>query len=66
MTDLVDMIFFHAQANPEKPAIITSEATLTYATLRQGILSVERQLRKNQLKPGDRVAGSTSTTPSDI
>jgi len=55
MIDLVDMIFFHAAANPEKPAVITSEVTLTYGTLRQGILSVERQLRRNGLKPGDRV-----------
>jgi acyl-coenzyme A synthetase/AMP-(fatty) acid ligase len=56
--DLVDMIFFHADANPEKPAIIISEATLTYAMLRKGILSVERQLRAYGLKAGDRVGVS--------
>jgi acyl-coenzyme A synthetase/AMP-(fatty) acid ligase len=49
------MIFFHADANPEKAAIITGEATLTYRMLRQGILSVEKQLRNNGLKAGDRV-----------
>jgi long-chain acyl-CoA synthetase len=56
MIDLADMIFFHADANPEKPAVITSQATLTYAMLRRGILSVERQLRVNGLKAGNRVA----------
>jgi acyl-coenzyme A synthetase/AMP-(fatty) acid ligase len=56
--DLVEMIFFHADANPDKPAIIISEATLTYAMLRKGILSVERQLRSYGLKAGDRVAVS--------
>jgi acyl-coenzyme A synthetase/AMP-(fatty) acid ligase len=55
MIDFVDMIFFHAAANPEKPAVITSEATLTYGMLRQGILSAEMQLRAHGLKPGDRV-----------
>jgi long-chain acyl-CoA synthetase len=55
MIDFPDMIFFHADANPEKPAIITSEVTLTYAMLRRGILSVERQLRTYDLKAGDRV-----------
>jgi acyl-CoA synthetase (AMP-forming)/AMP-acid ligase II len=53
--DFVDMIFFHATANPEKPAIITSEATLTYGMLRRGILSVEQQLRAQGLKADDRV-----------
>jgi acyl-coenzyme A synthetase/AMP-(fatty) acid ligase len=55
MIDLIDMIFFHANATPEKPAVITSEVTLTYRTLRQGILSAEHQLRKCGLKAGDRV-----------
>jgi acyl-coenzyme A synthetase/AMP-(fatty) acid ligase len=55
MSDFVDMIFFHADATPEKPAIITSEITLTYGMLRQGILSVERHLRQYGLKAGDRV-----------
>jgi acyl-CoA synthetase (AMP-forming)/AMP-acid ligase II len=55
MIDFVDMIFFHADANPEKPAVITSEVTLTYGMLRQGILSVERQLKMHGLKAGDRI-----------
>ena len=55
MIDFVDMIFFHAVANPEKPAVITSEATLTYGMLRRGILAVGQQLRAQGLKPGDRV-----------
>ena len=58
MIDFVDMIFFHAEAQPEKPAVITGEVTLTYAMLRKGILSVERQLRKHNLKSGDRVGVS--------
>jgi acyl-CoA synthetase (AMP-forming)/AMP-acid ligase II len=55
MIDLIDMIFFHADATPEKPAVITSEVTLTYRTLRHGILSAEQQLRKSGLKAGDRI-----------
>ena len=55
MIDLADMIFFHAAANPEKPAVITNQVTLTYGMLRSGILSVERQLRTHSLKAGDRV-----------
>jgi acyl-coenzyme A synthetase/AMP-(fatty) acid ligase len=55
MIDLADMIFFHADANPEKPAVITREVTLTYGMLRRGILSVERQLRLQGLKAGDQV-----------
>jgi acyl-CoA synthetase (AMP-forming)/AMP-acid ligase II len=55
MIDLVDMIFFHASAHPEKPAVITSEATLTYGMLRRGILAAQRQLRLYGIKRGDRV-----------
>ncbi len=54
MIDFVDMIFFHAAANPEKPAVVTSEAVLSYGMLRRGILSAQQQLRKHGLKPGDR------------
>lgn len=56
MTDLVDMIFFHADANPDKPAVITGEAILTYRMLRRGILSVQQRLRRHGLKAGDHVA----------
>jgi acyl-coenzyme A synthetase/AMP-(fatty) acid ligase len=55
MTDFVDMIFFHADANPDKPAVVTGEAILSYGMLRYGILSVEEQLEANGLKAGDRV-----------
>ncbi|HEY1982847.1 MAG TPA: class I adenylate-forming enzyme family protein [Xanthobacteraceae bacterium] len=55
MIDFVDMVFCHAVSNPEKPAVVTSEATLTYKMLRSGILAAERQLRDCGLKPGDRV-----------
>src|SRR6516162_6641437 len=53
MIDLVDMIFFHAEASPEKPAVITGQAILTYAMLRSGILSAQRRLRRQGLKSGD-------------
>jgi acyl-coenzyme A synthetase/AMP-(fatty) acid ligase len=56
MIDLVDMIFFHADATPEKPAIITGEVVLTYFMLRSGILSAEARLRQHGLKSGDSVA----------
>jgi long-chain acyl-CoA synthetase len=56
MIDLVDMIFFHANATPEKPAVITGDIILTYAMLRRGILSVQRQLSQFGLKAGDCVA----------
>lgn len=56
MIDLVDMIFFHADAAPEKPAVITGDAILTYAMLRRGILSAEKRLRQHGLQAGACVA----------
>jgi acyl-coenzyme A synthetase/AMP-(fatty) acid ligase len=56
MSDFADMIFFHADASPDKPAVITGETVLTYRKLRQGILSAQRQLQRHGLKAGDRVA----------
>jgi acyl-coenzyme A synthetase/AMP-(fatty) acid ligase len=56
MIDLVDMIFFHADAAPEKPAVITGEVILSYAMLRRGILSVEKRLRWHRLTRGHCVA----------
>jgi acyl-coenzyme A synthetase/AMP-(fatty) acid ligase len=56
MIDFVDMIFFLADASPEKPAVITGNVTLTYSTLRQAILSLEKRLRHAGLKAGDCVA----------
>jgi acyl-CoA synthetase (AMP-forming)/AMP-acid ligase II len=56
MIDLIDMIFFHADSSPEKPAVITGEVVLTYGLLRRGILSAESRLRQLGLKPGDSVA----------
>src|ERR1700686_1614288 len=56
MIDLADMIFFHATASPEKPALITGDVILTYAMLRRGIVSAQRYLRQYGLKPGDCVA----------
>jgi long-chain acyl-CoA synthetase len=56
MIDLVDMIVFHADASPEKPAVITGQVILTYAMLRRGILSAQRRLRQHGLKSGDVVA----------
>src|SRR5580704_14527039 len=53
MIDLVDMIFFHAGATPEKPAVITGQTILTYAMLRNGILSAQGRLRQQGLKSGD-------------
>jgi acyl-CoA synthetase (AMP-forming)/AMP-acid ligase II len=56
MIDLVDMVFFHADASPEKPAVITGDVILNYAMLRRGILSAEARLRQAGLKSGDSVA----------
>ncbi len=57
MTTLVDMVFFHADVTPEKPAIITGGSGIySYAMLRQAILSVEKRLRQTGLKAGDCVA----------
>ena len=56
MIDLLDMIFFHADASPERPAIITRETVLTYGLLRSGILSAERRLCQQGLKAGSSVA----------
>ncbi len=56
MIDLADMVFFHADASPEKPAIITGDVILTYAMLRRGILSAEARLRQHGLEAGDSVA----------
>jgi acyl-CoA synthetase (AMP-forming)/AMP-acid ligase II len=63
MIDLLDMIFFHADASPEKPAIITGDTVLSYGMLRSGILSAESRLRQHGLKPGHSVA---VTVPSWI
>jgi acyl-CoA synthetase (AMP-forming)/AMP-acid ligase II len=57
VTDFVDMIFFHADANPEKPAVIAGgSGVYTYAALRQAIVSVDRRLAQAGLKAGDCVA----------
>src|ERR1700678_3228528 len=56
MIDLADMVFFHADASPEKPAVITGDVILTYSMLRRGILSAEKRLRQHGLKSGDSVA----------
>src|SRR3977135_288167 len=56
MIDLVDMIFFHADASPEKPAAITGQVILTYSMLGRGIQSVDKQLQRHGLKTGDCVA----------
>ena len=56
MSDLADAIFFHADSQPDKPAVITGEAILTYGTLRRGILSAQQQFQQAGLKAGDHVA----------
>src|SRR5579859_6552235 len=56
MIDLTDMIFFHADASPERPAVIAGEVILTYSMLRRGIVSAQRYLRQHGLKSGDCVA----------
>jgi acyl-CoA synthetase (AMP-forming)/AMP-acid ligase II len=57
--DLIDMIFFHGDASPEKPAVITGDSILTYGMLCRGIRSAEIRLRDQGLKPGDSVAVTT-------
>jgi long-chain acyl-CoA synthetase len=56
MIDVIDMVFFHADASPEKPAVITGDVILSYAMLRRGILSCEARLRREGFKAGDKVA----------
>ena len=54
MTNLVDMVFFHADATPEKPAIITGGSGIySYAMLRRAILWVDKRLRQTGLKAGE-------------
>ncbi|MGZ5801873.1 MAG: class I adenylate-forming enzyme family protein [Burkholderiaceae bacterium] len=62
MIDLAEMIFFHANSNPNKPAVITGEAILTYGMLRQGILSVQQRLEQNGIKVGNYVVICVTNT----
>ncbi len=54
--DLADMIFFHADADPERKAIITGQAIVSFGKLRRAVLSLQHNLLRHGLKAGDRVA----------
>jgi ansamitocin polyketide synthase A len=66
MIDLADMILFHAEASPEKPALVTGEVILTYRMLGRGMVSAARRLRQTGLKPGDCVAVSIASAIAHI
>jgi acyl-CoA synthetase (AMP-forming)/AMP-acid ligase II len=48
----VDMLFHHALARPEKPAIVLPDRVVTYDMMAQGILRVEHRIRLLGLSPG--------------
>ena len=52
VVSFVDLIFHHALARPEKPAIILADRVATYDMMAQGILRVEDRLRRLALTPG--------------
>jgi acyl-coenzyme A synthetase/AMP-(fatty) acid ligase len=55
MSDLAEMIEFHARAHPHKAAIITPDSVLSYEMLWRGMLTAQSRFAANGLKPGDRV-----------
>lgn len=52
VVSFVDLIFHHALARPEKPAIVLADRVATYDMMAQGILRVEERLRTLDLPPG--------------
>ncbi|MBF4132621.1 long-chain fatty acid--CoA ligase [Streptomyces albidoflavus] len=56
LTTLVDTAHFHAEHQPDTPAVVCGAATLTYADLHRESSRTARALRLAGLSPGDRVA----------
>ena len=52
VVSFVDLIFHHALAQPEKPAIILADRVVTYDMMAQGILRVADRIRSLGLPPG--------------
>jgi acyl-CoA synthetase (AMP-forming)/AMP-acid ligase II len=52
----VDHLFFHAAAQPDRPAVILHDRVATYAMMAQGARSVAARLRKLGFAPGEVVA----------
>ena len=50
--NFVDMIFYYANATPEKPAVILADRIVTYRMMAAGIRSVESVLRDKGLAAG--------------
>jgi len=58
VVSFVDLIFHHALARPEKPAIILADRVATYDMMAQGILRVADRIRSLDLAPGTLVCVS--------
>src|ERR1700722_14484134 len=52
VVSFVDLIFHHALARPEKPALILPARVATYDMMAQGILRVADRIRSLDLVPG--------------
>ena len=66
MSDLLETIAFHAKARPEAPAVITSDAILTYGALWDGLLGW--LMRDPRFEPGqlELVAPCVADTPTKL
>ena len=60
------VIAFHADAAPERPAILSPHGDRTYATLNAKANQLVRALRRAGLKPGDAVALLCSNRPEFV
>ena len=66
MSDIPCPIGHWAQAEPERPAIITSDATYTYRTHHEAVSGAAAQLSASGIEPGDVVAVSMPSPVEQI
>ena len=61
---LTNLIRFHAQSYPDKPALITLDRIITYGLLAGAIRSLQAVFDENQLSPGA-IVGNRRATVDD-
>jgi long-chain acyl-CoA synthetase len=61
--NLFDLIQAHAEAGPDRPALVYQRATITYAQLIDSARRVSATLRARAVKPGERVLMYSPNTP---
>jgi len=62
VVSFVDLIFHHALARPEKPAIVLADRVATYGMMAQGIMRVADRIRSLDLAPGTLVCISLDSS----